>query len=183
VTAALQQLELELGVPLFRRLPSGVELTVEGSRFLTHARNVMAAVSAARRARLSETTALKGAIQVGVTYTVGGYFLPRHYTRFARNYPDIRVELNELPRAAIENGLKDGALDIAVMLVSNPQDREFIASVARAGDSGCRWSTRCFTPTASTSRMSPTRLTSCSRWTRRIRRRRDTGRRAASIPK
>jgi DNA-binding transcriptional LysR family regulator len=48
VTAALQQLELELGVPLFRRLPSGVELTVEESRFLTHARNVMAAVSAAR---------------------------------------------------------------------------------------------------------------------------------------
>jgi len=128
VTAALQQLESELGVPLFRRLPSGVELTVEGSRFLTHARDVMAAVSAARRAQLSETTALKGAIRVGVTYTVAGYFLPRHYTRFARNYPDIRVELNELPRAAIERGLKDGALDIAVMLVSNLQDREFIAS-------------------------------------------------------
>ena len=32
-----------------------------------------------------------------MTYTVAGYFLPRHYTRFARNYPDIRVELNELP--------------------------------------------------------------------------------------
>jgi DNA-binding transcriptional LysR family regulator len=37
VTAALQQLELDLGVSLFRRLPSGVELTLEGSRFLTHA--------------------------------------------------------------------------------------------------------------------------------------------------
>ena len=44
VTTALQQLEIELGVTLFRRLPSGVELTAEGSRFLTHARNVIAAV-------------------------------------------------------------------------------------------------------------------------------------------
>ncbi len=105
-----------------------MELTVEGSRFLTHARNVLAAVTVARRAQLSETTELKGSIRVGLTYTVSGYFLPRHYARFTRNYPDIRIELNELPRAAIEEGLKDGTLDIAVMLVSNLEDRERIAS-------------------------------------------------------
>ena len=128
VTAALQKLEAELGAPLFRRLASGMELTVEGSRFLTHARNVLAAVTVARRAQLSETTELKGSIRVGLTYTVSGYFLPRHYARFTRNYPDIRIELNELPRAAIEEGLKDGTLDIAVMLVSNLEDRERIAS-------------------------------------------------------
>jgi DNA-binding transcriptional LysR family regulator len=128
VTAALQKLEAELGAPLFRRLASGMELTVEGSRFLTHARNVLAAVTVARRAQLRETTELKGSIRVGLTYTVAGYFLPRHYARFTRNYPDIRIELNELPRAAIEEGLKDGTLDIAVMLVSNLEDRERIAS-------------------------------------------------------
>jgi DNA-binding transcriptional LysR family regulator len=33
-----------------------------------------------------------------------------------------------LPRAAIDEGLKDGTLDIAVMLVSNLEDRERIAS-------------------------------------------------------
>jgi DNA-binding transcriptional LysR family regulator len=128
VTAALQQLEASLGVSLFRRSPSGMELTVEGSRFLTHARNVMAAVSAARRARLTENAPLKGRVRVGVTYTVAGYFLARHYSRFARNYPEIRVQLYELPRTAIEVGLKDGTLDIAVMLVSNLQDRERLAS-------------------------------------------------------
>jgi len=77
---------------------------------------------------LSETTELKGSIRVGLTYTVAGYFLPRHYARFVRNYPDIRIELSELPRAAIEEGLKEGTLDIAVMLVSNLEDRERIAS-------------------------------------------------------
>jgi DNA-binding transcriptional LysR family regulator len=127
VTAALQLLEADLGVSLFRRSPSGMELTVEGSRFLTHARNVMEAVSAARRAQLTEDTPLKGAIRVGVTYTVAGYFLPRHYTRFTRNYPEIKVQLYELPRAAIEIGLKDRSLDIAVMLVSNLQDRDALA--------------------------------------------------------
>jgi len=128
VTAALQQLELDLGASLFRRLPIGVELTPEGSRFLTHARNVMAAVTAAQRAPLSENRALRGVVRVGVTYTVAGYFLPPHYARFARAYPDIQVELTELPRPAIEQGLKDGALDFAVMLVSNLQDRTSLAS-------------------------------------------------------
>src|SRR5277367_2167108 len=73
VTAALQKLEAELGAPLFRRLASGMELTVEGSRFLTQARNVLAAVTVARRAQLSETTELKGSIRVGLTYTVSAF--------------------------------------------------------------------------------------------------------------
>lgn len=128
ITTALQQLEASLGASLFRRSRTGMELTVEGSRFLTHARNVMAAVSAARRAQLTENAALKGTIRVGLTYTVAGYFLPRHYSRFARNYPDIAVQFFELPRAAIEIGLKDRTLDIAVMLVSNLQDHDAIAS-------------------------------------------------------
>ena len=128
VTAALQHLEAALGVTLFRRSPAGMELTVEGSRFLSHAREVMAAVAGAQRAQLTQTSPVEGVIRVGLTYTVAGYFLPRHYSRFVRNFPDVRVELFELPRAAIEVGLKDRTLDLAVMLVSNLQDRDALTS-------------------------------------------------------
>ncbi len=71
---------------------------------------------------------MRGVVRVCVTYTVAGYFLPPHYARFARAYPDIKVELTELPRPAIEQGLKDDAFDLSVMLVSNLQDREALAS-------------------------------------------------------
>jgi DNA-binding transcriptional LysR family regulator len=57
---------------------------------------------------LTEGTAYSGHLRVGVTYRVAGYFLPRHYARFLRNYPRITVELRELPREAIEQGLVDG---------------------------------------------------------------------------
>lgn len=127
VTAAIKQLEVDLGVLLFKRLPTGVSLTAEGGRFLLHARNIMAAVNAAARAPLSEDSALTGTVRIGVSYTVAGYFLPRHYTRFWRSYPRIRAELYELPRDDIEAGLKDGSLDLAVMLVSNLQDRKHLA--------------------------------------------------------
>jgi DNA-binding transcriptional LysR family regulator len=127
VTAAIKQLEDNLGVNLFRRLATGMVLTAEGTRFLYHARNVMAAVNSAERAPLTEDTAHTGTVRVGVTYTVLGYFLPRLYARFARTHPKINVELQELPRHLLEERLNDGSLDMAVMLVSNLRDKTHLA--------------------------------------------------------
>ncbi len=127
ITAAVQQLEDELGVSLFSRHPHGVSLTAEGARFLQLARNIMAAVNEAMRTPLAEDMKQSGKVRVGVTYTVAGYFLPPHHARFARTYPRIMLELIELPREAIENGLVDGSLDIAVMLVSNLRNRRSLA--------------------------------------------------------
>jgi DNA-binding transcriptional LysR family regulator len=123
VTTALQQLEVQLGVSLFNRRPTGMDLTLEGARFVQHARNVMAAVNEAVSSPLTEDTSHSGRVRVGVTYTVAGYFLPRHLARFLRTYPQITVDLIELPRETIERRIVDRTLDIAVMLVSNLQNR------------------------------------------------------------
>jgi DNA-binding transcriptional LysR family regulator len=45
--------------------------------------------------------------------------MARHYAAFRRIYPGIALELSEQPRAAIENALLTGGLDLAVMLTSN----------------------------------------------------------------
>ncbi len=124
VTSAIQQLETDLGVTLFTRNPKGVSLTAEGARFLRHARNIMAAVNQAVQSPLSTDTAMTGHVKVGVSYTVAGYFLPRHLARFERTYPRITIELRELPREVVEGDLNSGELDTAVMLVSNLRDRE-----------------------------------------------------------
>ncbi len=127
ITAAIKQLESDLQVTLFTRHNSGVSLTAEGTRFLQHARNIMSVVKAAEHAPLTEEKTMSGSVRLGVTYTVAGYFLPRHYARFKRSFPRIRVEIHELSRNAIEDGLKNGSLDLAVMLVSNIQDRNLLA--------------------------------------------------------
>lgn len=126
ITAAIRQLEETLATRLFERHASGVALTTEGTRFLQHARNIMAAVEEAARSPRSSTAGITGEVRVGVTYTVAGYFMPPHHARFVRSHPRIRIELYEASRSAIEQALLDGALDIAVILTSNLADREKI---------------------------------------------------------
>ncbi len=128
VTAAIQQLETTLDLRLFDRNPGGVSVTAGGARFLHHARNIMAAVNEAMQMPRASPAAIRGLIRVGVTYTVAGYFLPRHHDRFRRNYPQVEIELYELPREAIEQAVIGGAIDLAVMLVSNLEASDRIQS-------------------------------------------------------
>lgn len=128
VTAAIQQLEAILGTRLLERSPSGVTPTLEGGRFLLQGRQILAAVSEAVRSPRHGRGEAAGRVRLGVTYTVSGYFLPRHQIRFASGFPAIELELFEAPRDVLEQALCDGALDLAVLLVSNLQDDARLAS-------------------------------------------------------
>src|ERR1700676_4285587 len=119
VTGALRQIQPRLGRRLFERRSTVVTLTFEGSRFLQHARNIVASVNEALRVPTAAAATVQGNLRIGVTYTVAGYFFPQHHARFARSYPAVTIELREAPRPVIEEDLLAGRLDIAVMLTSN----------------------------------------------------------------
>lgn len=119
VTTGIQGLETTLGVRLLARGAAGVSVTPQGARFLSRAKAIIAAVEEATRSPLGEEGAVTGQLRLGLTYTVAGYFMARHYAAFRRIYPGIALELLEQPRPAIENALVTGGLDLAVMLTSN----------------------------------------------------------------
>ncbi|MFN3937183.1 MAG: LysR family transcriptional regulator [Gemmobacter sp.] len=122
VTAAIQALETDLGVRLLERGAQGVRPTIEGARFLDHARNIAAAVEDAVRSPLGAVRRTEGRLRLAMTYTVAGYFMARHLMRFRRAHPGIELDLREMPRTAIEPRLAEGSIDLAVMLVSNLAD-------------------------------------------------------------
>jgi DNA-binding transcriptional LysR family regulator len=119
VTAGIQALEATLGARLLARGAQGVSVTPQGARFLSRAKAIIAAVEEATRSPLGEESEVTGQLRLGLTYTVAGYFMARHYAAFRRIYPGITLELLEQPRPAIENALVTGGLDMAVMLTSN----------------------------------------------------------------
>ena len=62
---------------------------------------------------------LPGRVRIGASYTVLGYFLPSLLARFKRSYPQVEVDLVDMDRAAIEQGVGSGDLDFGLCIISN----------------------------------------------------------------
>lgn len=127
VSLAIKDLEAELGVRLFTRTSTGLTLTREGHHFLNHACNIEGAVSDALRSVRTDLPEVTGNIRLGVTCTLSGYFIFPVLARFRRSYPAIKVEIIEKDRPALEALIRDGGVDVALLLTSNLSDRRRIA--------------------------------------------------------
>lgn len=127
VTTAIKQLEEMVGATLFDRHQSGISLNYEGNRFLDHARHIIQSVDEAIRIPKRAKEDVSGDINLAVTYTVAGYFIPKILARFTRLFPNITVNMTETDRTNIEEGLVTGGFDVSVMLTSNIINHEDIS--------------------------------------------------------
>ena len=126
VTDAIRTLELETGVTLFHRHAKGVTLTREGQQFLRHARSIIGAISDMAGGVGRDLDQTEGQIRIGTTPVVTGYFLADLLSRFQRQFPRIEITLVEDKRAYIEHMLVGGELDLALLIVSNLEQRHAI---------------------------------------------------------
>lgn len=122
----IQQLEREIGTPLFLRLPRGVDLTEAGAQFLEDARAILAsadrAIDTARRLGRGE----RGAITVGFTASAVFHpYLPRAIRAYRDRYPDVRVTLTESNTISLLRGLRLGEVDVAFVRPPYLLDPEF----------------------------------------------------------
>ncbi|MEW9807686.1 LysR family transcriptional regulator [Mesorhizobium marinum] len=118
ITTAIKDLEVELGATLFTRSPQGMELTAAGRALLFHAYEVLAKVDEMTAINLPGSN-LEGVLRVAASYTVIGYYLPHHLGRLQRSFPNLEIQLFELTREAIEEGLLENRYDLAVILTAN----------------------------------------------------------------
>jgi len=118
ITAAIKDLEHIVGAPLFNRTPHGMELTSVGRQFLSHAYEILAKIDEALHLNFIDSD-VEGELVVAATYTVIGYFLPMHIERMRRLFPKLKVQLYEVNRESIEEGLLTNRYDLSVLLTSN----------------------------------------------------------------
>jgi DNA-binding transcriptional LysR family regulator len=111
----MRELEEELGVRLFVRHPRSVSLTEAGRIFGDYATRVVATLAAGRQA-LAELNGLqKGSLVVGASTTPGTYVLPALIARFRDAYPGITVALRIANSRIVEERVRDGDVDVAVI--------------------------------------------------------------------
>jgi DNA-binding transcriptional LysR family regulator len=91
LTARIQRLEEELGVPLFLRTPTGMRLTDPGRAFLPYATRALDAVAEGRRVVAELARGGAGQLSVGAAPAVSTYVLPRALKRFAETSPNVRL--------------------------------------------------------------------------------------------
>jgi DNA-binding transcriptional LysR family regulator len=123
ITESIRELEGQTGATLFERHSKGVLLTYQGHQFLRHAKLIMAAVADAGRALSDRSDAVTGTLNLGVTSLVAGYFLADLLARFRRIFPNVKVNVVEEERPFVEHLLFNGELHLALMLVSNLEDK------------------------------------------------------------
>jgi len=93
-TQRLQALEASLGVSLLNRTTRSVTLTLDGERFLTHAKGIIDAVEEARLDISGGETRIKGLLRVTASSTFGHRYIAPHIAEFMADHPEAEVQLH-----------------------------------------------------------------------------------------
>lgn len=111
----VQELERELGKPLFSRRGRSVTLTEAGRVLEPYAARVVAAVGDARQAVVEVDGLTRGSLLIGASTTPGIYVLPGVIGAFWRQYPGIELRLEIANSRIIEERIRANELDLGVV--------------------------------------------------------------------
>jgi len=108
----IQDLEREIGFPLFDRLPRGAKLSAAGKLFLEDARRILAEVQEATRRAERVASGNAGTLRVGFVEAISWHgVVPKSFRRFREKQPD--AELTPVPMLSVEQveAVRSGRLD------------------------------------------------------------------------
>lgn len=114
VSKRISDLEGQLGVSLLYRQPKGVELTPAGHALLHHARNLLDGLQQ-MDADLSEfSQGVKGHVRIHANTSAVIEFLPEDLSAFARQHPEVKIDLEERVSTDTLRALREGLTDIGI---------------------------------------------------------------------
>ena len=131
VSRILQQLEEEIGTPLFERVRQRLKLTSAGELLLYHAGISLSELSRA----CSEINGLQpvngGSVSVAVIESVSRGMMPEVLEEFWRRHPTIAVDVRVTGAKQAANAVSEGECDLAVVFdIRAPRNVRRIASAA-----------------------------------------------------
>ncbi len=114
ITAALQQLEEELGAPLLHRSKRGVIPTQFGRAFLDRARVIERETRKAREEIAQLRGHWEGTVSFATSPAIGIRVIPAVVRAFRERFPAIRLHCVDGLYPGVLGGVRDGRLDFAI---------------------------------------------------------------------
>lgn len=108
------ELEAQLGVALFERLPHGMALTEAGRALLAHARGITHTVQRMQDDAASFVGGDLGVVRVAAPKSAVIQSLPFDIQRCATECPGVRIDLQEMDSLEVQMSLRRGTVDIGI---------------------------------------------------------------------
>jgi DNA-binding transcriptional LysR family regulator len=111
----IQDLEAEVGTPLFERRPRGVRLTTAGEMFVRYARSQIAEAER-MRSQVEDLRGLRrGPIQIACSQALSLDFLPSHIAAFQKQHPKVLFDLRVMDHDRALTALAAYEVDLALV--------------------------------------------------------------------
>ncbi|MBU7573155.1 MAG: LysR family transcriptional regulator [Hydrogenophaga sp.] len=141
ISKRLSDLENALGTTLLHRHARGVRLTPAGEGLLHHARTVLFGLEKMQIELAEYADGVRGHVRVHASISAIVQFLPEDLGAFARQHPQIKIDLEEHLSPEVLRAVKEGATDLGlcngamgtVGLQSLPYRRDSLALVVPRG--------------------------------------------------
>ncbi len=114
VSKRLAELESALGTALLYRHARGVDLTPAGQALLHHARNVLFGLEKMQGELSEYADGVRGHVRVHASISAIVQFLPEDLGRFARQHPEVKIDLAEHLSGEVLRAVQEGAADIGI---------------------------------------------------------------------
>ncbi len=118
----ISDLERELGVRFFDRSAKSIRLTEAGLIFLLEARAVLQRADEAVELIKAVGLGRRGRVRVGYSASPTAEILPGALRLFQRTNPKVSLDLREMTTQGMLRGLRERALDAALIVAISPQD-------------------------------------------------------------
>jgi len=140
VSRGIQELERQLGLPLFDRVGRSIHLTEAGKILYANARTIFASERAAETA-LEQLRGLHGGhLAIGASGTIGSYILPAVLGAFSQLYPAINLFLDigntpqiadKLLHAQLDTAFVEGAVNPSSFEIHHWRDDQLVVIASR----------------------------------------------------
>ncbi|WP_240417733.1 LysR family transcriptional regulator [Paenibacillus periandrae] len=115
VSLHIRNLENEYGAKLMHRSPKLVKLTEAGDILYKRAKQILALAEEAKQEIQLLNEKVTGSLQIGASFTIGEYILPRVLAEFALQFPEVEMSVTIANTEEITQALKANQLDLGIV--------------------------------------------------------------------
>ncbi|MCE3201060.1 LysR family transcriptional regulator [Paenibacillus sonchi] len=115
VSLQIRNLEKEFDVKLMNRSPKWIKLTEAGELLYKRAKEMLNLYESVKLdlARLHDT--VSGSLHIGASFTIGEYVLPRLFSSFAKQYPDVEMGITIANSTEIVGAIRDNKIEVGLI--------------------------------------------------------------------